>query len=112
MRSVNSRAAFTPAPPIRDPSVLLSHQFRPNHLENIKSPTDFLKAIGRSSETKISVESWEEFWKKDGLLLKKDGVPVRDRRYGLDLELKESCTGLCSYHSGSDIFCGAWKNIA
>jgi len=80
-RSINSRAAPTPVPPIRDPSVTLPQVPRPNyHLESIKSPADFLKAIGRSCETKLSVESWEEFWKKDGLLLRKDGVSVRDRR--------------------------------
>ena len=81
-RSINSRAAFTPVPPTRDPSVLSSPQLRPKyHLESIQSPADFLKAIGRSCETKVSVESWEDFWKKDGLLLKNDGVSVRDRRY-------------------------------
>jgi hypothetical protein len=80
-RSIISRAAFTPVPPIRDPNVLSSPQLRSNNRESIKSPADFLKAIGRSCETKISVECWDDFWKKDGLLLKKDGVPVRDRRY-------------------------------
>lgn len=80
-RSINSRAASTPVPPSRDPSILTPQVLRPNyHLESIKSPADFLKAIGRSCESKISVESWEEFWKKDGLLLRKDGVSVRDRR--------------------------------
>ncbi|KAF8798814.1 hypothetical protein BYT27DRAFT_7202510 [Phlegmacium glaucopus] len=80
-RSINSRAASTPVPPIRDPAVF-PQVLSPNYnLESIKSPTDFLKAIGRSCETKISVESWEDFWRKDGLLLKKDGVSIRDRRY-------------------------------
>jgi hypothetical protein len=81
-RSINSRAASIPVPSIRDPSLLSGPQLRQNyHLESIKSPADFLKAIGRSCETKVSVESWEDFWKKDGLLLKQDGVSVRDRRY-------------------------------
>ena len=110
-RSINSRAALTPVPPIRDTGVLSSPQLRPNYYhESIKSPADFLKAIGRSCETKISVESWEDFWKKDGLLLKRDGVSVQDRRYckllmleGLNLVMVYSC---------SDIFCGVWKNIA
>ena len=80
-RSINSRAAFAPVPPINDPSVFSSPPPRSNHLESIKSPADFLKAIGRSCETKVSVESWSDFWKKDGPSFKKDGVPVRDRRY-------------------------------
>ena len=83
-RSINSKAASTPVPPIRDPSTL--SQLHPSyHLESIKSPADFLKAIGRSSETKVSVESWEDFWKKDGLFFKKGGVSVRDRRYALEI---------------------------
>jgi hypothetical protein len=45
------------------------------------SPADFLKAIGRSSETKVSIEGWEDFWKTSGYELKKSGVAVRDRRY-------------------------------
>ena len=79
-RSIN-RTAFKPVPSIRDPNVLSTLQFRSNYLESIKSPADFLKAIGRSCETKMSVELWEDFWKMNGPLLKKDGVPVRDRRY-------------------------------
>ena len=76
--SINSRAAFTPVPPIGDSNILSNAQLRSNYLE---SPADFFKAIGRSCETKISVESWDEFWKKDGPSLKKDGVPVRDWKY-------------------------------
>ena len=80
-RSINSRAAFSQVPPISVPNVLSTPQLRSNIFESIKSPADFLKAIGRSCETKISVECWDDFWKKDGPSLKKDGVPVRDRRY-------------------------------
>ncbi|KAF9642257.1 hypothetical protein BDM02DRAFT_3078229, partial [Thelephora ganbajun] len=42
---------------------------------------DFLKSIGRSAETKVKVEKWDELWKLDGSELKKQGVGVRDRRY-------------------------------
>ena len=79
-RSIN-RTAFTPVLPISDSNVFSSPQLRSNYVESFKSPADFLKAIGRSCETKVSVESWDELWKKDGPSLKKDGVPVRDRRY-------------------------------
>ena len=87
---------------------MLPQVFRPNyHLESIKSPADFLKAIGRSSETKISVESWEDFWKKGRVSLKKDGVSVRDRRYILKIVMVSPPLNFCS-----DIFYGAWKSIA
>jgi hypothetical protein len=44
-------------------------------------PAEFLKAIGRSSETKVSTEKWEDFWKTSGYELKKSGLAVRDRKY-------------------------------
>ncbi|KAJ3516863.1 hypothetical protein NMY22_g14102 [Coprinellus aureogranulatus] len=47
----------------------------------IKSTEDFLKAIGRDSETKVSPNSWTEFWGYDGQALRKAGLAVRDRRY-------------------------------
>ncbi len=48
---------------------------------NIKTAEDFLKALGRSSESKLSVESWEELWQTNSFALKKAGVGVQDRRY-------------------------------
>ncbi|EMD39923.1 hypothetical protein CERSUDRAFT_112167 [Gelatoporia subvermispora B] len=48
---------------------------------SIASPEDFLKSIGRSADTKVSVESWEQLWHLNGAALKKAGVAVRDRRY-------------------------------
>lgn len=57
----------------------------PVYTESIATPSDFLKAIGRSSETKVTVESWGEFWKTSGHALKKSGLAVRDRRYDHDL---------------------------
>ncbi|KAF8158267.1 hypothetical protein B0H34DRAFT_448189 [Crassisporium funariophilum] len=81
-RSLFNKASIRPVPPIRDPSVLAqvprAHPFR---VESIKSPEDFLKAIGRSSETKFSPENWEDLWKSNGLKLRKAGISVRDRRY-------------------------------
>ena len=97
-RSINnSRPALTQVLPTSDSSGFSSPQ---SHLESFKSPADFLKAIGRSCETKVSVESWDEFWKKDGPSLKKDGVPVRDRRYAFCSQclkiwiIKKICNGL------------------
>ncbi|KAJ6475065.1 hypothetical protein C8R47DRAFT_1143415 [Mycena vitilis] len=49
--------------------------------ESISTPDAFLKAIGRSCDTKLSIESWEDFWRQDGQKLKSAGVGVRDRRY-------------------------------
>ncbi|TEB39715.1 hypothetical protein FA13DRAFT_19410 [Coprinellus micaceus] len=47
----------------------------------IISTDTFLKAIGRESETKVTPNSWTEFWKYDGQALRKAGLAVRDRRY-------------------------------
>lgn len=50
-------------------------------LAQVESPADFLKSIGRGSETKFEApEKWEDFWKVDGNVLKKANVPVADRR--------------------------------
>lgn len=48
---------------------------------NISTPEDFLKAIGRSSETKISFDTWDNLWKTNSQALKKAGLATRDRRY-------------------------------
>lgn len=47
---------------------------------DISNPEDFLKAIGRGSEKKISFDTWDGLWKTNGLALKKAGLAVRDRR--------------------------------
>ncbi|KAJ7288168.1 hypothetical protein C8J57DRAFT_1115557 [Mycena rebaudengoi] len=49
--------------------------------ESITTASEFLKAIGRSAETKLSVESWEELWGQNGPKLKAAGLGIRDRRY-------------------------------
>lgn len=49
-------------------------------LQLLDSPETFLKAIGRSADTKITAETWEELWKLDGPRLKAAGVDVKDRR--------------------------------
>ncbi|KAJ8586552.1 hypothetical protein M405DRAFT_795435 [Rhizopogon salebrosus TDB-379] len=47
----------------------------------ISTPQDFLKAIGRSSETKISIDSWDAFWRTSGSDMKSAGLGIQDRRY-------------------------------
>ncbi|KAG6330695.1 hypothetical protein ID866_8395 [Astraeus odoratus] len=47
----------------------------------ILTSQDFLKAIGRDSEKKVSIDSWDAFWRMTGADLKAASVPVKDRRY-------------------------------
>ena len=47
----------------------------------MKTPQDFLKAIGRDAEKKLPIDSWEEFWNLSGPTLKEKNIAVRDRRY-------------------------------
>ena len=51
-----------------------------NYPGAIGSAEDFLKSIGRSAETKVKVEKWDELWGLDGSELKKQGLDVKDRR--------------------------------
>jgi len=46
---------------------------------------DFLKAIGRSSETKLPIEDWDEFWNIDARSRIMKGMSVQDRRFVMDL---------------------------
>jgi IGR protein motif len=46
----------------------------------IATPNDFLKAIGRSSHSKLSLDSWHAFWNTRGREMKKAGLSVRDRK--------------------------------
>ncbi|KAI0670763.1 IGR protein motif-domain-containing protein [Trametes maxima] len=66
VRTLVNRAAQRPAPPPRG---------------SITTPEEFLKKIGRSAETKITPESWEQLWRTDGPQLRKAGLSVQDRRY-------------------------------
>jgi hypothetical protein len=54
-------------------------------LESIQTPEDFLKAIGREAETKLSVESWTKFWKMDGRSMREAGIGTKDRRYVIEI---------------------------
>ncbi|CAL1713267.1 unnamed protein product [Somion occarium] len=89
VRTWVNKAQFRPVPPPRCMYPLGLHLSGSTEhvsftipLARLAGPTDFLKAIGRSSETKFEAPAtWEEFWKVDGNTLKKAGVPVQDRRY-------------------------------
>lgn len=50
-------------------------------LGSIDSPAAFLTAIGRSADTKLNVETWEQLWKMNSEAMRKAGLAVRDRRY-------------------------------
>ncbi|TFY67862.1 hypothetical protein EVJ58_g1368 [Rhodofomes roseus] len=65
-RTVVNKAALRPVPQTRG---------------RIASPQDFLKAIGRSADTKVTVESWEDLWSLNRLRMKEAGVEIKDRRY-------------------------------
>ncbi|KAG1822880.1 uncharacterized protein BJ212DRAFT_1331141 [Suillus subaureus] len=53
----------------------------PSPRGKISTPQDFLKAIGRSSETKITIDSWDAFWRTSGWDMKNAGLSIQDRRY-------------------------------
>ncbi|GLB38310.1 putative IGR [Lyophyllum shimeji] len=87
-RSLVNRAASRPVPPPRGIENFLppapTHELTdttPRIAGSIATPADFLKAIGRASETKVTVEKWEELWRMSGQDMKKAGLAVRDRRY-------------------------------
>ncbi|KAF7440983.1 Vacuolar fusion protein mon1 [Pleurotus ostreatus] len=69
VRTFVNHAAERRVPPTRGESL------------GIKTPEDFLKAIGRSAETKLTVERWEDLWRLSGQDMKKAKLDVRDRRY-------------------------------
>ncbi|KAF9221612.1 hypothetical protein BS17DRAFT_737406 [Gyrodon lividus] len=66
VRSFQDRAAVRPVPPTRG---------------DINTPRDFLRAIGRSAETKVSIDNWDAFWRTAGYDLRKAGLAVKDRRH-------------------------------
>ena len=67
------------------PALLHQRLTIPSASGSIASPSDFLKAIGRASETKLSVESWDQLWRLNGLDMRKSGVAVRDRKFVVSL---------------------------
>ncbi|OCH85588.1 hypothetical protein OBBRIDRAFT_784665 [Obba rivulosa] len=82
MSALGSRlAAFAPRLSRSLQNRALARSVPPPRAGSIATAGDFLKAIGRSADTKVSVESWEQLWQLDSHALKKAGVAVRDRRY-------------------------------
>ncbi|KII87815.1 hypothetical protein PLICRDRAFT_54858 [Plicaturopsis crispa FD-325 SS-3] len=85
-RSFVNYAAARPPPPPRAPPPASASPAAPvlstkRRVENIATPHDFLKAIGRSCETLVSIDSWPAFWKTNTHALKKVGLGVQERRY-------------------------------
>lgn len=86
-RTFLNRALLKPVPPPRGNHIFIFSWSRASNVQlehfgsgDISSPEGFLKAIGRSSEKKISFDTWDALWKTNGLALKKAGLAVRDRR--------------------------------
>ncbi|KAG6854670.1 hypothetical protein C0991_003318 [Blastosporella zonata] len=88
-RSVVNRAASRPVPPLHGindfppiiPTQVLTRST--SGTGHITTPSEFLKAIGRSFDTKLEVGQWDALWQLSGHELKKKGLAVRDRRYVL-----------------------------
>jgi hypothetical protein len=83
VRSFLDRAALRPVPPPRGIPFITKIDFQANGCVpgDITTPRDFLRAIGRSTETKVSIDSWDAFWHTAGYDLRKAGLAVKDRRY-------------------------------
>ena len=86
-RTFQNRALLKPLPPARGKHIIIffvswSRASKAQRFVSggISSPEDFLKAIGRGSEKKISFDTWDALWKTNGPALKKAGLAVRDRR--------------------------------
>lgn len=81
-----------------------------NHAGAIDSHTAFLSAIGRSAETKLNVESWDDLWRMNGGAMRKAGLSVRDRRY-VGCHEHELChRTLTMFHARTGISSGQWKS--
>ncbi|QRV80335.1 IGR domain-containing protein [Ceratobasidium sp. AG-Ba] len=53
----------------------------PSPRGNYQTPKELLAAIGRSSDTKLKVEAWEDLWRMRGEDMKKAGLTPAERRY-------------------------------
>ena len=109
-RKFQTHALSKPVPPPRGRYVSSSRKrTRKTHVVagDISTPESFLRAIGRSSETKLSVDGWEALWKTNSLALKKAGLAVRDRRY---VALAETVGWRLTV--GVDTFFGRWNATA
>jgi len=112
-RTLVTKVVTRPVPPLRDPNTLPPTVPRFPGMDVIRGPQDFLKAIGREADTKVTAESWEELWKLNGQAMRKAGLSVRDRRY-VDVFVWD-----CGPSSvpkpdrrSTGIFYGVWRNTA
>ncbi|KAI0702260.1 hypothetical protein BC835DRAFT_102293 [Cytidiella melzeri] len=69
-RGLVNKAALRPVPSLRGKDASAGRY---------DTPAAFLTAIGRSAETKLTVEGWDELWKMDGEAMRKAGLSVKDR---------------------------------
>lgn len=67
----------------------------------ISTPQDFLKAIGRSSETKMSIDSWDAFWRTSGWDMKNAGLSIQDRR---SVTLRLYCSLPVHHHAQTQVY--------
>ena len=83
-RSFQNKAALRPVPPpqgiVSARRINLRVRADGSDLGDITTPQAFLSAVGRSAETKVTIDSWDAFWHTSGYDLKKAGVAVKDRR--------------------------------
>lgn len=82
-RSFVNRAVSRPIPSATRTGHQLeetNHSTYDRRAEPIATPEAFLSSIGRASETKVKVESWDELWRLDSSALRKQGLTVKDRR--------------------------------
>jgi hypothetical protein len=93
-RSVANKALTRPAPTPRGTNKHAEREDSVRHSSyvgslagKIATPANFLKAIGRESDTKVSFDDWSAFWTSDGDALKRAGVGIRDRRFHVHLRL-------------------------
>ena len=85
VRSFQNKATLRPVPPPQGIVSARRINFRVRAdgsglLGDITTPQAFLSAIGRSAETKVTIDSWDAFWHTSGYDLKKAGLAVKDRR--------------------------------
>ncbi|KAG6878090.1 hypothetical protein C0993_012417 [Termitomyces sp. T159_Od127] len=91
VKKEEARAASRSVPPPRGKDFTFkkldtsAYQLKTLETDTITTPADFLKAIGRSSETKLQVDEWDALWKLSGHDLRQKGLGVRDRS-GLSTE--------------------------
>ncbi|KAG8724250.1 hypothetical protein FRC09_020614 [Ceratobasidium sp. 395] len=75
----------------------------PSPRGSYQSPNDFLAAIGRSSDTKLKAETWDDLWRMRGEDMKKAGLTPAERRQAVEYPHVILALTLLTC---TDIFCG------